>query len=116
MAQTFLDWTAAAQLSLGTFLDLDHAVVAHFHDLFFNGEAVGRATALLAALVFCDPRVARRTPEVPRARRALKGFGAPAPSGARLPLPRAAAALIITKMPAFGSVSAASMTMPSFAF
>ena len=116
MVQTFTDWTVALGLPTATLAELDHAVVAYFHDLFFNGEVVDRASALLAALVFCDPRVTRRTPELPRARRALKGFGKLAPSRARLPLPWTVVALIITKLLALGLTEAAWMTLLNFVF
>ncbi|CAK0791562.1 unnamed protein product, partial [Prorocentrum cordatum] len=115
MVQAFIEWARSAALPLSTVAELDHAVVS-YRDLFFYGEVVDEASARLADLVFCDPRVTRRTPEPPRARRALDGSGKLAPSRARPPLPWKVVALQIVKMQALGHFDAAWLTLLNLLF
>ncbi|CAK0825888.1 unnamed protein product, partial [Prorocentrum cordatum] len=117
MVNDFKSWCLVMGIALDTVRQLVVGLAQYFHDLFFNGEVVDRASALLAALAHLEScRLSRKTPELPRARAALRGFGRLAPKRARLPMPWVVAALVIVKMIACGNVGAGWLTLLNFAF
>ncbi|CAK0837495.1 unnamed protein product [Prorocentrum cordatum] len=117
MVSEFKSWCLAMGIALGTVRELDVGLAQYFRDLFFNGEVVDRASALQAALAHLESyRLSRKTPELPRAWAALRGFGRLAPKRARLPMPWVVAALVIVKIVARGGVGAGLMTLLNFVF
>ncbi len=116
MVNDFSQFCHAGRLPTSTLAELDTAVVEYLHELYYSGATVDQAAQLLSALAFSIPGVSRRTPELPRARRALKGFNRLAPPRARLPLPWPVTALLVTRLTADGHHEAAFLTVLNFVF
>ena len=74
------------------------------------------AAQFLSALAFIEPRISQKTPEVFRARRALRGFARLAPPRARMPLPWAVVALIIVRFLELDMLESARLTAIGFVF
>ena len=82
---------------------LDAALAEMIHALFWDGEALGTATSMLAAVGWVFPDVGRfGTAPMPTTRQALQGFSRLAPAGGRLALPPAVVDAIINSVADLG--------------
>ena len=84
-------------------LTLDEALAVMIHALFWDGEALGTATSMLAAVGWVLPDLGRfGSAPMPTTRQALQGFSRLAPAGGRLALPPAVVDAIINAVAALG--------------
>ena len=89
LGQDFLSWALCHNVSWTTHEDLEAAAVEYMEDLYDDGQPAHLGSALLAALRHLHPGLS-----LPRAARAVVGWGKLRPPRQRLPIPRAVAAAI----------------------
>ena len=86
--EELLAWCSRNRLSVATSDELDRAVTDYLDEMYFDGWNRHVGSGLLAALQHFWPQLGYRTElELPRSRRALRGWGALAPATTRMPMP-----------------------------
>jgi len=96
----FVTFCAALGVALGTDEEIEMGLLEFFDSAYLSGKPLDHGTKLLAAVGWHWPRLHRctRSGKLPRARRALQGWGRVAPLLTRLPLPWPVVVLIATAL------------------
>ncbi|CAE8588527.1 unnamed protein product [Polarella glacialis] len=85
----FIMWCLAEMCNWETDDQFDSVLTLYLNSLFFDGCNVNAGSLIIASLKFYLPHFSRTGPgHMPRAGRALKGWGKLAPAKMRLPMPR----------------------------
>jgi len=114
-AELLVSFCTMRGLNWNTAAELDTVLVAFFTVLYEEGFSKGMGLKVISALNYLIPAlIPHRAQSLPRAHRAIKGWGKLRPTGQRLPLPRFAALAIAAHMINLGQPSMALWIMLVF--